>query len=178
MPQNTHAFAPAVGLAGLIEDSAYADVRSYVAAVDIPFGRMVEVNASGQVVLPLSTTLGRLAGIAARPHSKDPYGVGADVANSNAHGWKAGDIVPVICKGQVWAEFDGTAATAVALTPLNVRHPSGSVATTVAVTRGKLTNAAADVDAGEEITATAGVRVLQVPTANVGLARVEVNFPQ
>lgn len=173
------------GIAGLLEDSRYADIDGgFVAGEDIPFGRVVEFNTSdGKAYLPQSATLGKCLGISLYPVTKEPWTTTA--TGTTSYGWKAGERIQILRKGRVWAELNGTAPTlAQSYGVLNVAHASTNGSNN-AQHRGKVTIAATSATAGAEVDPLPGVAggaygFTAVPppsTAPTGLTLVAVILP-
>lgn len=160
MPQTTYADAPTIALAGMLADSGNYDISSYPAAEDIPPGRLCEIKSDGTIELPKGTTLG------------NPAGVSCYLSMSPPGGYKAGDMVPCVRKGRVWADFTGTGATDGEA--VKVRHASDD-SNSEAQHRGKFTDAAASVTVGQEKSAFS--RAVFRQGISTTLAKVDVNFP-
>lgn len=129
MPQQTYSLDTGRALPGQPVDPR-VKVGKYAASEDIPAGRMVALHTDG--TLRLYRSGDKMLGISIYRSSKDP---GTYVA---------GDLVPVLREGSIYAEFIGTAAT-----DLVTANISGS--TTIATDRGKLTDAAVSAVAGTEV---------------------------
>lgn len=162
--QTSYSLVPVKAAAGLPGDNMVdSHVENYPASEVIPFGMVVEVVA-GKVRIPSSTTLGKSPGVSLRWASAvTPIG-GAEGS------YQIGEMVPVMRKGKVWAQFSG--GTQVAFTAANVNHSS-----TVATNRGKVSASATSVVAGSEVSAKPGFMFLETSSVS-GLALVEVNFPE
>lgn len=161
MPQTTYADAPTSALAGMLADSGPKDIASYPASEVIPPGRVCVLKSDGTCELPKNTGAMPTSGAGA------PIGISTYLSMAPPGGYQIGDMVPLVRKGRVWAEFTGTGASD--LEVMNVSHSS-----TTATHRGKVTDAATATTAGSEVSA--------LPTAVArkgitGLALVEINLP-
>jgi hypothetical protein len=174
MAQTTTNALMTIALAGMVADAFPNDFITAVAEESIPFGRVVEWDATGNKVrLPKSTTLGKIAGVAAYPVTKTP--LLGDAGVTNPYGWAQYEDVRVLRKGRIWCETAGTAP--VLGTAVNIMHASTGAN---AVDRGKVTSTATSAVAGSEITALAANVGFPVPansTTPSGLALVEFNIP-
>lgn len=170
--------APAKAIAGQLDTKhGESDILSCVAGEDIPYGRVVEWDATNRViVLPKSTTLGSIVGISLYPVTNDST-ILTGTLTTNAFGYKAGQVVPVLRRGRVNAEVTGTAGTELAAA--NVAHASTDGSSNLR-NRGKLTASATSVTAGAEISATSSstcpirFALLHSATPATGLNLVEV----
>lgn len=163
MSQTVYNVDRTAALAGMLADSGDVDVVSYPAGEDIESGRVVVLGANGTVGVPSATTLTKVVGVAIyRPSVEQAIGGGSA-------GYKAGEMVSVLRKGRIWAQFTG--GTQAALGAVNVHHSS-----TTATNRGKFTNSATSSTAGAEITAAPeGVITHKVGTST--LVQVSLNLP-
>lgn len=163
MSQTAYSLDSASGKLGQLADNSMSkEVVSYVCSEAIPFGRFVELHTDGKVRLPQNTgqAIAKLVGVALLDSTMEPDAGG---------GYAAGDVVPVLRKGRVYAEFSGT--TISPLAAANIYHSS-----TVATNRGKATDTAAAGGAGVEIADPEGVKFVKDPSiANVCV--VELNLP-
>lgn len=161
MPQTSYAASPTIAVAGMLADTGDKDIASYPAAEVIPAGRVCVLKSDGTCELPKNEGALPTSGAGA------PIGVSCYLSASPPGGYQIGDMVPLVRKGRVWAEFEGTGATD--LEVMNVRHSS-----TVATHRGKVTDAATSTSEGVEISALPRTVARKGTT---GLALVEVNLP-
>lgn len=163
MSQTVYNLERAVAVAGLLADNGPYDVVSYPAGENIEPGRVVVLDTDGTVGVPSATTLTKVVGVAMyRPSVEQAVGGGSA-------GYKTGEMVSVLRKGRIWAQFTG--GTQVALGAVNVHHSS-----TTATNRGKFTNTVTSATAGAEITAgPEGVLTHKVGTST--LVQVSLNLP-
>lgn len=158
-------FSPAV--AGMQADNGFIDVLDFVASEEIFPGRVVELDPATatddqpKVRNPQATSaaIAKPAGIAMYTPGKEP-----------TSSYKAGDVVPCMRKGRIWAE--SVAGTVSCLSAASVAHSS-----TIATDRGKVTDAASSGTAGTEVDATGIAKFLRAGPAGSGLAKVEINLP-
>ena len=157
MPQLSYSQDAVPAQAGMFidSDSFSRDVVSLTAGVNIPFGVMCTVNASGLLVPVQDATTGgafvpALAGISVF----DPLGVEmqygtfqvpATSTGSSSVGYLKGMSVPVLRRGRVWVLGDAT-GTATRTGAINVHHSS-----TGANPQGVFTFSAVSATAGNEI---------------------------
>lgn len=178
--QTTYPMFPAFAQPGQMADLAYAEVVTFFAAEQIFPGRCVELAADGlsiQQCQQTSTTflpLGVVQLVTARDGTGaigiSPYGVGGPQYN-------AGDAVPVVMRGRMYAEWSGTTQTAFAYGTtggvLHVFHSS-----TIALNRGKFTDTATSAGAGVEIAAAGSqFRVRQVLPGSGNIVLLDINLP-
>ncbi len=155
MPQTTYNLDPLKALAGQVVERGRV-CGKYVAAEELPPGRFVVLNSDEEWELPQDTSLGKVGGVTMYRSAKDPGP------------YAAGDQVPVLRAGTIWAE--STASTSEPLTSANVRHSS-----TIATHRGKVTDDAVAAGAGVEISDPGPV--LFYGSTETGLALIELAFP-
>jgi hypothetical protein len=136
----------------------------YQCSEAIPPGRVVELHTDGKLRLPQGTG----ADIA------KPVGVScyrAAIEPNSGNGYAIGEYVPVLRRGQIWADLV-SGATVSALAAANVYHSS-----TVATNRGKVGSAAEAAGAGVEIDALSGFLFLRDDGASSpALALLEVSL--
>lgn len=103
------------------------EVRSYPAAVAVPFGVAVELTSSGVQPAQTSTTgapPAAMIGISvfdpAREQSfpPDPH------TGVSSTGYAAGEMVPVMVKGNIWVQTDGGGTWPATFGTVNVWHSS------------------------------------------------------
>jgi hypothetical protein len=156
MSQTTYSTDLSVALPGMLADNGDKDIVAYPSAEDIPPGRQCVLNSEGKLELPQDTSYAK------------PVGVSCYLSAAPISLYKAGDMVPCVRRGRVWAETTGSAPGQ--LVEANVNHSS-----TTATHRGKFTTSAVSASAGSEI-ADAGPVTFTKAGAS-GLAIVECNFP-
>lgn len=143
-----------------------AIIVTVTAAEVIPFGVMVEINGSGQAVLPKSASLGTLGGVALRQTMR----MGGQYAPGGSSAYQIGDELPVLRRGQCYAAVDG-GGTQAQYGAANVDH-----STTTATNRGKFTASATSATTGSEIGAAPAVFYTAAANAN-GAALVSISLP-
>jgi hypothetical protein len=165
---------PAFAMPGQLADMAYNEIVSFPANEVIQPGRAVEMATDGvsvQQCQQTSTTfapVGVSVLVTAREQSGSTsitaYGIGGPQYN-------IGDMVPVLMRGRIYAEWKGTTQTAFGMP--NAYHSS-----TLAADRGKFTDASTSSGAGTEI-ANAGhqFRVRQTLTGSGNIVLLDVNLP-
>jgi hypothetical protein len=156
MSQTTYSTDLSAALPGMLADNGDKDIVSYPAAEDIPPGRQCVLNSDGKLELPQDTS-----------YSK-PVGVSCYLSAAPISLYKAGDMVPCVRRGRVWAETTGSAPGE--LVEANVNHSS-----TTATHRGKFTTSAVSASAGSEISDAGPVTFVKAGAS--GLAIAECNFP-
>lgn len=155
--QTTFDLDPVAAFSGMAADKDAYRV-SYQAAEDIPFGRAVTLNSDGKVELPQDTTLTKVVGVAEYKADAEPGG------------YKAGDMVRVMRRGSIYADFTG--GSEASLTKPNIMHSS-----TTPTNRGKFTMSGTSASSGVEISnAPEGVLMVK-PSGISGLCLVELNLP-
>lgn len=162
MAQTSYDLDSAVALPGQVADLSNKVIVSYPAGGDIPFGAAVELQSDGTVIVPEDTTLTKLVGIAVRDDLLP------QVIGGGSPGYEAGDMVPVLRVGKVYALFNG--GTDAALTKAHVKHSS-----TTATYRGYITASAVSASAGSEITDFGGLMFVS-NMSDSALCLVEVNL--
>lgn len=156
MSQNTFTQDPVIGRPGQLQDAADCQIVNHIAASDIEPGRIVEIDSNGRIAYPQGTTLGKVVGVAMYVDAALPQS------------WKAGDMVPVVRKGRVFAQLSG--GTTTFFGSANVNHSS-----TIATNRGKVSASATSVTAGSEVSSLGPV-VFVRPLADTTLCLVELNL--
>jgi hypothetical protein len=162
MSQTTITDDPIVAVPGMLADFRESFVTSYIANEAIEAGKFVRVRADGKIEVPTDDT-GSLVGIVLYNDTKE-----SSYPQGSAN-YVAGDVVPVVRYGAVYAQFvTGSGAQA----PLGAAQLSNGA--TVA-DRGKITSAVA---AANSVRTLAG-RVLYIRpvTAPTNLCLVEVSLP-
>lgn len=173
--QTAYSATPAIGVPGMLADGGHdrrIDTMIVAAGQTIPFGAVVEDVGDGTCRLPGDTGnpgAFALCGVAvmsvAREQSFTP-GVGSAGA-----AYTAGEAIPVLRRGRIFALWSGT--TQVARATPNVTHSSTTNS------KGYFTDAAAASTAGSEISAavTTGGCSLVRPTGAAGFCLVDLNLP-
>ncbi len=165
---------PAYALPGQLADLAYNEIHSFPANEVIQPGRAVEIASDGfsvQQCQQTSTTFAPV-GVSILVQAREQAGsVGLTAYGIGGPQYNIGDMVPVLMRGRIYAEWKGTTQTAFGMP--NAYHSS-----TLAADRGKFTDAATSSGAGVEI-ANAGhqfrVRESLPGTGNIVL--LDVNLP-
>lgn len=179
MAQTAAAALMTIAIAGMVADDGDLDYITLVAEEDIPFGRVVELDSTGQKChLPKLAALGKVGGISVYPTTKTPNSVSAANALLNLGGYAAGEEVRVLRKGRIWVE---TAGTAVGVgVAANVMHASTDGSSQLR-NRGKVTASATSATAGAEIdalpTGNGGFGAPAGSTVPSGLVLLEINWP-
>jgi hypothetical protein len=152
-------------VAGMLADNGPQEIGSAPAAEAIPFGCAVVIKSDGTVELPKNT--------GALPATGAGSLVGVSIYKNHvpAGGYAAGDMVPFLRKGRIWARFTGTAATY--NEAMQIRHASDNSNSELAH-RGTFTDAAASTTVGQEKTAfSKGI----ARDGLTGLALMDLNLP-
>lgn len=150
---------------GLLSDDAQNYiVGEYTSAEALTPGKAVVLNSDGKLEHPQDTTITKIVGfVCFSPSNQQEAIPGAGFT------YPAGVQVPVLRRGRIFA----TVVSSSEPTPLDackIHHSS-----TIATNRGAVTTNAADTDAGEEVTAGAGL--VFVRKATTALWLVEANYP-
>lgn len=167
--QTSYSLDYAICQLGQVADgSPIKEEVSYVAAEAIPFGRMVELHTDGlRCQLPQrdasAAPITKALGVAIYDATKEPDTVGG--------GYKVGEVVRILRKGRIYAEFSGT--TDAALASASVKHSS-----TLATDRGKFSDAATSAVAGSEVDATGLAKFVRpINPSQAGACLVELKLP-
>lgn len=143
-------------------------IVSYPAGEVINFGRAVAVNSSGLLQQVQETGDGLLAGLLgvsvyqpAREQAYPPTFGGAQ--------YQVGEMVPVMRRGRIFAEWNGTTQGYCAAVNVNC-------SSTTDTNRGIFTDAAISAVAGSEIAVATGM-VLYAPTGVSNLCELDINLP-
>lgn len=172
--QQTYTQFPAFAQPGQLADLAYNEIVSFPAAEVINPGRCVELAADGlsvQQTQQTSTTFAPV-GISIERTAREGAGaVGVTAYGIGGPAYQIGEMVPVLMRGRIYAEWSGTTQTAFGMP--NAYHSS-----TVATNRGKLTDTATSSGAGTEV-ANAGhsIRVRQALPGTGNIVLVDINLP-
>lgn len=173
-------------------NDAANDIRSYPAAVAVPFGVAVELTAAGVRPAQTATTgapPAQMIGVSVfDPAREQAYPASAQTGTSTP-GYAAGEMVPVMVKGAIWVQFDNGGTWPATFGTVNVRHSS-----TGANPQGVFTQTAVSAVAGNEIDTCAAWVSGFTPMPNAspqpfvgnftdgwgntyGIAPLSVNFP-
>ena len=173
--QQAYTTFPVESQPGALVDNSVRMVTSFCAAEDIYPGRLLELASDGisvQQVQQTSSTL-NIIGVSMLESAKE--GFGAQNLSTSLAGVKyvAGDMVPVLMQGKIFAEWSGTTQGAFP-SILNAYHSS-----TTATNRGKITDVSTSTGSGTEITALPhSIAVLPPVRANSGnIIALLVNVP-
>lgn len=175
--QLTYSLYPPQADPGMLADNEVNHILSFPAAEAINPGVCVEVAADGVSVQQPQQTGSTFSPVGISILLTAREGLGAsntttqNGGNGNGGVYAAGDMVPVLRRGAIFAYWKGTTQTGYA-SP-NVYHSS-----TIATDRGKLTDAATSSSAGVEIAAApVTIQLRQALTGSGNIALVEVNMP-
>jgi hypothetical protein len=132
-------------------------------------GDVLEMKADGSVQAAQAVNASPLpiVGVAIYKDAKQPRGL-----LESTNGFQAGEMVPILRKGKVWAKWVGT--TRVPGAALNLSHSS-----TTAANQGAFTDAATATTAGSEVSLMAGVFDSLVPqptTVPAGMVLADLVF--
>jgi hypothetical protein len=165
---------------GQLADMAYNEIVSFMAAEVINPGRAVEMASDGlsiQQTQQTSTTFAPV-GVAILKTARESQGP-AGVTGLGVEGlaYQPGEMVPVLQRGRIYAEWKGTTQTAftsgASTGLLDAYHSS-----TVATDRGKFTDAATSAGAGTEVAhAGSPFRVRMALTGSGNIVELDVNLP-
>jgi hypothetical protein len=166
---------PAFADPGQPGDLTYNSVRSFQALEVIQPGRMVELSADGltlQQCQATGSTTPNAMGIVLNTLSREGSGaIGLQAYGFGGPQYNIGDMVPVLFRGSVYAEWKGTTQVPGAMP--NVYHSS-----TIAADRGKITDAATSAGVGTEIgTAGHAFRIRQALAGTGNIVLLDVNLP-
>lgn len=171
--QVSYSLYPAVGVPGMLADNEVNHIVSFQAAETINPGRAVELAADGVSVQQVQGTGGSaypFMGFAILLTSREGTG-NANTGAAQGGIYSAGDEVPVLRKGSLFAEWKGTTQPAYAVP--NVYHSS-----TIATDRGKITDAGTSAGAGTEVSLCAAAVMTRAALPGTGsVVLVDVNFP-
>lgn len=176
--QLTYNQFPAFAQPGQLADLAYQEIVSFPAAEVIQPGRLLELASDGISVQQVQDT-GNTSGVASNVvgfsvlvTARESQGaVGVTGYGVGGPAYQIGEMVPVLMRGRIYAEWKGTTQTAFAQP--NVYHSS-----TLTADRGKLTDAVASGTAGSEISSAGHyIRVRQALPGSGNIVLVDVNTP-
>jgi len=173
--QTTYQQFPAFAEPGQLADLAYNEIHSFPAAEVINPGRVVELASDGlscQQVQATGNQAPTALGISVLLTAREGQGpVGVTPFGIQGVTYQIGDMVPVLMRGRIYAEWKGTTQTALA-------EPKVYHSSTTATDRGKLTDAAASGTAGSEVSLTGNqFRVRQALPGSGNIVLVDVNLP-
>lgn len=172
--QTTYNMFTAFGQPGQLADMAYAEIVSFPAAETIQPGRAVEIASDGlsvQMVQQTGTTF-KPVGVSLLQTAREGSGaVGITAYGIGGPAYAAGETVPVLMRGRVYAEWKGTTQTAFG-------NPNCYHSSTLAADRGKFTDAGTSAGAGTEVAAAGNpFRVRQQLPGTGSIVLLDVNLP-
>lgn len=160
--QTSYNLNPDIAVPGMPADEGLErQVFSAPAGEAIPFGRLCEVDSSGNLFLVKGTgaaiTSGKLAGISIQDVAREQSLATSGSSGSGYYGQS--EMVPVMRKGRIFAAFDGSVTNVQApFVAPGVNHPSTTDASGI---RGVFSGGTVTTTAGAEITQT-GTNILYV----------------
>lgn len=161
--QTSYQLNPDIAVPGMLADENLdSRVMSVPAGENIPFGRLCEVDSSGNLFLVKGSgatiASGKLAGVSIFDVAREQQL--ASTGGSAGSGFYAqSELVPVMRKGRIYAAFDGSVTNVQApFAAPGVNHPSSSDASGI---RGVFSGGTTTTTAGAEITTT-GTNILYV----------------
>ncbi len=172
--QSTYVEFSALANPGQLADLAYNEIVSFMAAEVINPGRAVEMASDGLSIQQAQQTSSTFApvGVSILKTARESQGP-AGVTGLGVEGlaYQPGEMVPVLMRGRIYAEWSGTTQTAFGMP--NVYHSS-----TLAATRGIFTDTGTSASAGVEVS-NAGhqfrTRMALPGTGNI--IELDVNLP-
>lgn len=174
--QTSYQMFPDFAQPGQLADLAYNEIVSFVAAEVIQPGRVVILASDGlscKQAQGTSTTLANVLGISVLKTAREgagavgiaPYGLGGAA-------YAIGEMVPVLMRGRIYAEWDPT-GTQSGFGAYTVNESS-----TTATKRGTLTSAGASSSSGVEVaTSITGIRGRIALSSTGSIVLVDVNLP-
>lgn len=173
IPQTSYAMRPSIALAGMQGDvdNGQLVIGKFTAAETLLPGRVVELDPTDPTKCRYPKTasaVGSILGVVLYS-AADP--VGGTVGTADG-GFKAGDTVRILRRGQVWCEYTGTAGSDM-MTAMKVRSASDD-SNSEAQHRGKLTDASTSTTVGQEKYATK-LLCMEETVSGTGLVLVELN---
>lgn len=177
--QTTYSLYPALAAPGQLGDMTDNHIVNFQAADTINPGRLLELASDGVSAQEIQRTsantnpltLTGILGFSVLKTMKEGVGNSNVVGTAGGAQFLAGASVPVLRKGCMFAEWSGTTQTAFAVP--NVYHSS-----TIALNRGKLTDATAASTTGAEINpAPSSITTVAKLTGSGNIALIEVNLP-
>lgn len=174
--QTVYQMFPDFAQPGQLFDLAYNEIVSFPAAEVIQPGRVVCLNSDGlscQQAQGTSTTLAKVLGISVLNTAREGTGaVGITGYGIGGAAYQIGEMVPVLMRGRIYAEWDPT-GTQSGWGAYTINESS-----TTATKRGTFTNAAAGTTTGSEVANTiTGLRGRQALSSTGTLVVVDVNLP-
>ncbi len=172
--QLSYSLVPAEAEPGALADNEVNHIVGLPAAEAINPGRGLEMatdGASVQQVQQTSSTLNLIGFALLQPVREGVGNSNLSTVSGSGAPYNIGDMVPVLRKGAMFAEWKGTTQTSFGKP--NMYHSS-----TLAADRGKLTDTSTSTGAGVEIAACpSGVQLRKARTGSGNIALVEVNLP-
>lgn len=151
--QTSYQLRPDIAVPGMLADENLDDkVLSFPAGEAIPFGRLCEVDTSGNLLLVRGSganiASNKLAGVSVFDVAREQQ-LAAAGGSAGSGFYAQSEMVPVLRKGRIFAAWDGSGTQSVFGTP-NVNHPSSADASGI---RGVFSGGTVSTAAGSEITA-------------------------
>lgn len=171
--QTTVTMFPAFAEPGQLADLSYNEIHSYLANEVIQPGRAVELASDGlscQQCQQTSSTFAPL-GVAVNTWTREGSGsVGITAYGIGGPQYNIGDMVPVLMRGSIYAEWSGTTQTAGG-------KPNAYHSSTIATNRGKFTDVSTSTGSGTEISTHSAFRVRMALTGSGNIVLLDVNLP-
>lgn len=150
--QTSYKFPQDVAVPGMLADlNLDSKVLSFPAGEAIPFGRLCELDTSGNLLLVRGTTAAAsnvLAGISVFDVAREQQLATAG-GSAGSGFYSQSEMVPVLRKGRIFGAWDNSGAQGVFTTP-KVNHPSSTDPSGI---RGVFSNGTTTTVVGSEITA-------------------------
>jgi len=172
--QSTYVEFSALANPGQLADLAYNEIVSFMAAEVINPGRAVEMASDGLSIQQAQQTSSTFApvGVSVLKTARESQGP-AGVTGLGVEGlaYQPGEMVPVLMRGRIYAEWSGTTQTAFGMP--NVFHSS-----TIATNRGIFTDTSPSTGAGTEVS-NAGhqFRTRLALSGSGNIIELDVNLP-
>lgn len=175
IPQTAYSMRPTAALPGMVGDvdEGQLVIGKFIASETLLPGRAVELDPNDATKCRYPQTasaVGKLLGVVMYS-AADP--VGGTVGTADG-GFKAGETVRILRRGQIWCEYTGTAGSDM-LTAMKVRSASDN-SNSEATHRGKLTDASTSTTVGQEVYATK-LLCMEETVSGTGLVLAELNGP-
>ena len=176
--QVTYQQFPSFAVPGQLADLAYNEIQSFPAAEVINPGRMVELASDGISVQQVqdgntsTTPPAGVLGVSVLQTAREGQGaLGVSPYGVQGVTYQVGEMVPVLMRGRIYAEWSGTTQTAFSMP--NVYNDDVS-----ATNRGKFTDVTAGTSGGGDV-CNAGhqFRVRQALPGSGSIVLVDVNLP-